>query len=227
MRETDIPERYQFASSTLSLNPVRKDLSEEFPPLEDATSWIAPRVGARTLQEFFMNDTFRDGYLLAVRETLDAIFNHNFEVPYIWHYQRDKLRLLAEDGSRKIFLHRDELWTVYDLGLKYKSIYQRREHVSKLYDSMKDLDSTFSDIHLENHVLSMPDGSAIQSIEAANEALAWLEIKYPILVERAKELETTRAERKRAGGVGRKHLRKGRIADLLPVSSYLRLVKLV
>ncbi|KAJ9096338.1 hypothetical protein QFC21_005158 [Naganishia friedmannii] len=216
VRETDIPERYQFASSTLSLNPVRKDLSEEFPPLEDATSWVAPRVGTRTLQEFFLNDTFKYGFLSAVRETLDAIFNRNLEVPFIWHYRRDTLRLLAEDGSRKIFLHRDELWTVYDLGLKYKAIYQRREHVSKLYESMKDLDPSFSDIYLENHVLSMPDGSAIQSIEAANEALAWLEMRYPVLAERAKELETTRAERKRAGGVGRKLLRKGRIADLLP-----------
>jgi transcription elongation factor SPT6 len=168
-----------------------------------------------------MNDTYRDGFLSAVRETLDAIFRRHLEVPFIWHYRRDTLRLLAEDGSRKIFLHRDELWTVYDLGLKYKAIYQRREQVSKLYESMKDLDPSFSDIYLENHVLSMPDGSAIQSIEAANEALAWLEMRHSVLAERAKELETTRAERKRAGGVGKKHLRKGRIADLLPVSKYL------
>ncbi|KAJ9098469.1 hypothetical protein QFC19_006336 [Naganishia cerealis] len=216
VRETDIPERYQFASSTLSLNPVRKDISQPFPPLEDATSWCAPRVGARTLQEFFMNDTFRDAYLGAVKDTLDAIFNKNLEVPFIWHYRRDTLRLLAPDGSRKIFLHRDELWTVYDLGLKYKAIYQRRENVSKLYEQMKDLDPSFSDDYVETHILSMPDGSAIQSIEAANEALAWVELRHPVLAERAKELETNRAERKRAGGAGRKHVRKGRVADLLP-----------
>lgn len=186
--------------------------------MEDATAWCATRVGGRTTQEFSQEGVFIEGFLTAVRETLDAIFNKNLEVPFIWHYRRDSLRQLSDDGNRKLYLHRDELWTLYDLGLKYKAVYSRRDHVNNLYEQMKELDPSFSDIYLEDHILSLPKGSAIQSVEAANEALAWLEIKHPVLTERAKEMETSGAERKRAGGASKKLVRKGRIADLLPVS---------
>lgn len=219
VRDTDVPERYQFASSTLSLNPVRRgDILDEFPPLDDAAVWCASRIGNRTTQEFSNGGEYTDGFLAAVLKTLDAIFNQNLEVPFIWHYRRDSLRQLSDDGNRKIYLHRDELWTLYDLGLKYKAVYQRREHVNKLYEAMRNLDPSFSDLYFEVHVLALPKGTAIQSVEAANEALAWLEIKHSDLAERAKEMEFHSTDRKRAGGGGKKYVRQGKIAEMLPVS---------
>jgi transcription elongation factor SPT6 len=111
------------------------------------------------------------------------------------------------------------LWTLYDLGLKYKAVYQRRDHVNKLYEAMRNLDPSFSDDYFEVHVLASPKGTAIQSVEAANEALAWLEIKHSDLAERAKEMESSGTERKRAGGGGKKLVRQGKIAEILPVST--------
>lgn len=221
VRETDVPERYQFASSTLSLNPVRRDLSGEFPDMEVAAVWCASRIGNRTTLEFSNGVEYLDGFLTAIRQTLHAIFEEHLEVPFIWHYRRDTLRQLNDDGNRKIYLHRDELWTLYDLGLKYKAVHQRRDHVHKLYETMRDVDPTFSDHYFEDHVLALPKGTAIQSVEAANEALAWLELRYSDLADRAKDRESSIADRKRAGGGSKKFVRRGRVAEMLPVSTMI------
>lgn len=204
VRETDIPERHQFSTSTLSTNPVYAEITE-FPPLDPATSWVSARVSARTKmwsQGFRQGDSrepqvIRKEFESAVRTALEGLFVENYEVPYLHRHQQDAF---VDEAGQVSLLTKEELWMCYDLGLRYRAIHQKRAAVEKLYYSMKELDPSFEDEYFEDKVLVVPDGTASQSLEAGTEALDWLDLRYPKLVQAVKDQEGRILERKRAGG---------------------------
>jgi hypothetical protein len=123
----------------------------------------------------------------------------------LWHHRRDFfIELTPNLRNYATFLTEEELWTCYDLGVKYKAIHERRTDLQATYEKMRDIDPTFVDRFFEDHVLAVPDGTAELSVEAVGEALAWLEMRYPKLTTEVKQMSIAPEERKqvkRAGGV--------------------------
>lgn len=223
IREEDLPERFQFSSSTLSTNPVHAD-KVEFPPIEPAVSWIAPRISTQASMAFQglrANDsrdsnTIRTEFEAAVSAALSGMFEEGLEVPYLARHRQD---LFVDASGRFRLLNREELWMCYDLGLRYRAIHQKRAAVARLYDSMKEFDSTFVDENFELKVLGVPDGTASDSIEAGNEALEWLDLRYPRLVQAVREREGQILDRKRAGGAAARRIKhEGVIGSFVEVS---------
>lgn len=216
IRQTDVPERHQMSTSTLSREPVLYEL-QEYPDLDSATAWIAPRLSERATLLFLSpppaegedyryeyDETgqvvarhkienradLREAYFAAVKFALDCLFVQHFEVPHIWHHLRDELIEKTDDRNRYATLvDRDELWECYDLGLRYRAIAQRRSVLQDTYDRLKqavvvdretgDPRPFVPDAYFEDYVIAVPDGTAEQSVEGTNEALAWLETRYP------------------------------------------------
>jgi transcription elongation factor SPT6 len=216
VRRADIPERHQYSNSTLSTNPLKLDQSP-YPELDAATAWVATRVSDRTrhmcLEESAPSGgrdqapryDLKEEYFGAVKEALRCLFLENLEVPLLWHHRRDSfIELTPNLRNYATFLVEDELWTCYDLGVKYKAIYERHTDLRATYEKMRDIDPTFVDRYFEDFVLAVPDGTAQLSVEAVGEALAWLELRYPRLAVEVKQMSIAPEERKqtkRAGGV--------------------------
>jgi transcription elongation factor SPT6 len=216
VRRADIPERHQYSNSTLSSNPLKLDQSP-YPELDAASAWVAPRVSDRTRYMFWDDNVAVGGrdqpprydlkteYIAAVKEALRCLFLENLEVPLLWHHRRDFfIELTPNLRNYATFLTEEELWTCYDLGVKYKAIHERRTDLQATYEKMRDIDPTFVDRFFEDHVLAVPDGTAELSVEAVGEALAWLEMRYPKLTTEVKQMSIAPEERKqvkRAGGV--------------------------
>lgn len=214
IRKTDIPERHQMSTSTLSREPVLYDL-QDYPDLDSATAWIAPRLSERATRLFLGTEVpdennfvldydmsgqiigrhevrpdLREAYYAAVRFALESLFVKHFEVPHIWHHLRDELIEKTDDRNKYATLvDRDEIWDCYDMGLRYRAIAQRRSLLQETYDRLKQAVVTdretgeqkpfVPDAYFEDFVIAVPDGTAEQSVEGTNEALAWLETRYP------------------------------------------------
>jgi len=224
IRDEDKAERFQLSSSSLSTNPIYAEDSS-FPPLDSAVSWVARRVSPRTSafsQGFRMGDprdsqTIKAEFEQAVKVALHGMFEQGLEVPYLHRHKSDAF--IDALQSPEPLLQKEELWMCYDLGLRYRAIHSKRATVDALYTTMKEIDPTFVDEYFEDKVLSVPDGTASQSIEAGNEALEWLDLRYPSLVQAVKTLDGKMVERKRAGAaISRRIKHDGSIGKFVEVS---------
>lgn len=200
----------------------------EFPPLDPAVSWIAPRISVDAQMAFqgFRSGDARDSATIkteiesAVQTALHGMFEEGLEVPYLARHRQDAF---VDATGRFALLNKSELWRCYDLGLRYRAIHQKRAAVSKLYDSMRQLDNKFEDEYFEVKVLSVPDGTASGSIEAGNEALEWLDLRYPRLVHEVRQTDGQSSERKRAGGATSRRIKhEGKIGEFVEVSPAIR-----
>lgn len=215
IRRTDIPERHQLTTSTLSANALIAT-QEPFPDFTEASEWVATRVSARTAYMFLDPDAsygqreiqpryeLREQYMAAVKDALQMLFEEHFEVPYMWHHKRDYFIEATPDmRPDAVFLNEDELWACYDYGIKYKAIHARLTSLEATYSAMKEAQPGFADQYFEDYVLASPNGTARSSVEAAGEASEWLELRYPRLVKAVKEAEAEerQTERRRAGGL--------------------------
>lgn len=225
IRVTDIPERHQFSSSTLSTNPVYAEI-QEFPPLDPAVTWVAGRISEASQmwsrgfreQDNRLPEQIKSEFENAVKAALQGLFIEHLEVPYLHRHRADAF---IDFFGRTVLLGKEDLWRCYDLGLRYRAIHQKRAVVQKLYSSMKELDGTFSDDYFEEKVLGVPDGSASQSLEAGNEALEWLDLRYPKLVNAVKEAEGRVTDRKRAGGAIIKRVKhEGALGEFVEVRRF-------
>jgi transcription elongation factor SPT6 len=168
-----LPERLQLTTSTLSPNQ-----SVAFPePLTeaectDAASWITPRLGIEKENRFF-KPSGEHYHLLselvqAVTRVLQFLFMNNNEVPYIYAHRRDYLLQSEIKPGRAELLNLDDLWQIYSLGLKYRSLCMRRKVLRKSYEKLG-----VSDEYFEKHLLVNMD-----AVEMVVDATQWLGMKY-------------------------------------------------
>jgi transcription elongation factor SPT6 len=175
IRAQDIPERMQLATSSLSQSATlsaHKPLTED--DLGGAALWVATRLSSRKTREFFSSDGaqahLRDHLVLAVTYALRYLFVQTFEVPYIWTHRRDYLsRFDPQDiRSRMELLNLSELWKIYVLGQKYRSLMDRQNALDASY-----LRLGVRDEYYENEIRQQSD-----SVEVVADATEWLVMKY-------------------------------------------------
>lgn len=175
IRAQDIPERMQLITSALSFSStlsIHKPLSEN--DIDDAASWVITRLSARKERDFFRGDGQYHAYLPQLVEAITCalryIFIQEFEVPYIWMHKRDYISYFDVTNPRLHveLLSLDDLWRVYTVGQKYRSLLERRSALDALYARLGVSDDYFS------HEVR----KKIETAEMAADATEWLGMKY-------------------------------------------------
>jgi transcription elongation factor SPT6 len=155
--------------STLSLH---KPLAEG--DLGGAALWVTTRLSARKTRDFFAPDGpqahLREHLVLAVKYALRYLFIDIYEVPFIWTHRRDYLSYFDPQDirSRVELLTLSELWRIYTLGLKYRSLSERRNALEASYQRLG-----VEDEYYENEIRQQSD-----SVEVVADATEWLTMKY-------------------------------------------------
>jgi len=175
IRAQDIPERMQLATSSLSQSSnisLHKPLKEA--DLGGAAMWVTQRLSSRKTRDFFSPDGqhqhLKGALVMAVTFALRYLFLEEFEVPYIWTHKRDYISHFDVNDIRARFelLNLTELWRIYALGQKYRSLVERRRALSASYDRLK-----VKDEYYEGEIRPQ-----IDSVEVVADATEWLTMKY-------------------------------------------------
>ncbi|WRT67313.1 transcription elongation factor SPT6 [Kwoniella shivajii] len=193
----DRPERHQLVNSTLSDNPVFAPDSL-YPPPDIAASWAFDKVSLRTQYLFcglheegsypeptldnptpypvYRRTELSIEFRNAVSSALNMMFVQHLEVPYLWHYKRDAFSVLENQGQSSVqFLERDELWSLYTLGIRFRAIFDRNQQSQQLWSKIKNRRPDIEDQYLTSTLFP---SICMMSIEAAAEGSDWLSFHY-------------------------------------------------
>ncbi|WWD16106.1 transcription elongation factor SPT6 [Kwoniella shandongensis] len=212
----DQPERHQLVNSTLSDNPVFAPDSL-YPPPDLAAGWAHTKISLRT-QYLFCN-MHEEGsypeptvdnpnpypayrrldlaleYRNVVSTALNMMFVQHLEVPYLWHYKRDAFSVLENQGQSSVqFLERDELWQLYNLGIRFRAIFDRNQQTQQLWEKIKSRKPEIEDDYLTTKLLP---SICMMSIESAAEGSDWVAYHYQSDLKAIKEEEAMEEGAKR------------------------------
>ncbi|EJD02347.1 transcription elongation factor SPT6 [Fomitiporia mediterranea MF3/22] len=176
IRAQDYPERMQLGTSTLSSN-ASITFPEALTPAEcvDAASWVTPRLGGAKERDFFKpNGKFH--YLLeklvgAVTRALEFLLVQFLEVPYIYAHRRDFISYFNPQDThapRVELLNQDDLWRIYALGQKFRSLCQRKKALQRIYENIDAHDEYYEGQLVPN----------MDSVEVVADVTQWLGTKY-------------------------------------------------
>ncbi|TDL24763.1 transcription elongation factor Spt6 [Rickenella mellea] len=174
IRAQDIPERMQLATSTLSQNPtlsLPEPLTQE--ECVEAAAWVTPKLSGDKEKNFFhyngKHHNLLSELVSAVTVALEYLLVQNLEVPYIWAHRRDYMTYFnMETRARVELLNLEDLWRVYALGQKYRSLCQRQKALQGTYERVG-----VTDEYYEEQIRSRLD-----TVEAVADATQWLGMKY-------------------------------------------------
>lgn len=175
IRAQDIPERMQLATSSLSQSSslsLHTQLTES--DLNGAAMWVTQRFSPRKNREFFspegQHQHLKGALVMAVTFALRYLFVEEFEVPYIWTHKRDYICHFDVTDIRTRFelLSLNELWRIYALGQKYRSLLERRKALQAAYERLQ-----VKDEYYEEEIQPQTD-----SVEVVTDATEWLTMKY-------------------------------------------------
>jgi transcription elongation factor SPT6 len=175
IRYRDAPERLQLAASTLTQSSGLSTLVPlDLDDLDDASTWVLTRLSERKERDYFRQDG-QYFYLLeelvaSITFSLRCLFIQEFEVPYIWVHKRDYISYFnAQDIRTRVdLLSLGELWRVFDLGQKYRSLLERRRVLEAYYTSLGVTDEYYE----------MEIRRKIDSVEMISDATEWLGMKH-------------------------------------------------
>lgn len=175
IRAHDTPERMQLATSSLSQSAtlsLQNPLTEN--DIDDAASWVITRLSPRKERDFFRPDgqyhRFLPELVQAISYALRFLFVQEFEVPYIWTHKRDYISYFnpADLKTRVELLSLEDLWRVYAVGQKYRSLVERRAALDSLYGRLG-----VSDEYYENEIRKK-----VETVEMVADATEWLGLKH-------------------------------------------------
>ena len=142
--------------------------------LGGAAIWVTQHLSPRKTREFFspdgQNQHLKGALVMAVTSALRYLFVEEFEVPYIHAHKRDYMWHFdpGDTRARSELLNHTELWRVYTLGQKYRSLLERRKALKASYDRL-----SVKDEYFEDEILPQ-----IDSVEMVADTTEWLSMKY-------------------------------------------------
>ena len=176
IRAQDIPERMQLSTSSLSFNASLSTHTQLSPDdINGAAMWITMRLSTRKTLEFFGPEGqykhLQAPLVQAVTFALKQLFIDEYEVPYIWSHKRDQIcyfDITDLPRTRSELLSQSELWRIYTLGQKYRSLIARRHALQASYERLR-----VNDIYFTEEI--QPN---LDSVEMIADATEWLIMKY-------------------------------------------------
>jgi transcription elongation factor SPT6 len=165
----------QLSHSTLSSTSTflpQLPLSEN--NLDDAATWVLTRLSSQKERDFFRADgpyfDLLGDLVQAITYALRFLFIQQFEVPYVWTHKRDYISYFNPQETRPHveLLNLDELWRVFTLGQKYRSLLERRNALDTLYGRLD-----VNDEYFENEIRRRMD-----TVEVVADATEWLNLKF-------------------------------------------------
>ncbi|KAI0256807.1 transcription elongation factor Spt6 [Lactifluus subvellereus] len=175
IRYQDTPERLQLAASTLSqISALSTLVPLTLDDLDDASTWVLTRLSERKERDYFRQDGqyfhLLEELVVAITFSLRCLFIQEFEVPYIWVHKRDYISYFnAQDIRTRVeLLSLSELWRVFDLGQKYRSLLERR----------RVLDTYYTRLGVTDEYYEIEIRRKIDSVEMVSDATEWLGLKY-------------------------------------------------
>ncbi|KAL5372344.1 hypothetical protein DPSP01_013579 [Paraphaeosphaeria sporulosa] len=198
IREKDIPERLQLArepfpdDQDLSPDTVKQRLAEE-------AAWISellfPKKG--------MASYFKTPFIKAVEKVLHFLNIDNYEVPFIFNHRKDYL-IHAPSGEDddpddpaprdmrpERLLNQNELWEIFELDLKFRAFFEKREALKKHYENLRALYPDIEDDVIED----LADKAS--TIEEVQELQDYLHFRYSSEIGEVRQ-ETSNGAQKRA-----------------------------
>ncbi|TFK42525.1 transcription elongation factor SPT6 [Crucibulum laeve] len=174
IRAMDVPERMQLATSSLTQTSTlsqHAQLTES--DLGGAAMWVTQRLSPTKTHEYFSpegeHQHLKGALVMAVTTALRYLFIDEFEVPYIWANKHDYICHFEPDHRRRLdLLHLSDLWRVYTLGQKYRSLLERRRALTALYERFQ-----VKDDYYEEEIYGQTD-----SVEVVADSTEWLSMKY-------------------------------------------------
>jgi len=176
IRAQDTPERMQLTTSSLSgsssISTHQPLTSEDIN--NGGAMWVTQRLSPTKTREFFSPQgtlsQYRTPLVMAVTFALRCMFVDEYEVPYIWTHKRDHISHFDPENPRSglELLTLSELWRIYSLGQKYRSLVERRTALSASYARLQ-----VEDEYYQNDIVPM-----IGSVEVVADTTEWLLMKY-------------------------------------------------
>ncbi|KAF2748415.1 transcription elongation factor Spt6 [Sporormia fimetaria CBS 119925] len=176
IRELDVPERLQLARK-----PFREvELPEEKlqARLDEEAQWISQLLWPKKSLPRFYEKPFEK----AVKEVLRFLNMENLEVPFIFNHRKDYLihapddaddnEDLPPDARAERLLNQSDLWTIFELDLKFRAFTEKRDALEMNYENLKSVAPEVQDALVEDLV-----GKAV-TIEEIQELQDYLHFQY-------------------------------------------------
>ena len=141
IRITDVPERYQ-----VSRDPY-KDLTMTEEQFKEEALWIANSMSSRNGLASYLLEPFQK----SVAKVLEFMITDELEVPFIFQHRKDYLihaAKVAVDGTdpddpeytvdAHKLLDQSDLWTIFDLDLKFRAFLEKRNSLERTYAKLQD-----------------------------------------------------------------------------------------
>jgi transcriptional accessory protein Tex/SPT6 len=129
IRRLDIPERLYVRNMRKSGTNVDKDNLEEVRKERDLESaWIFSKLSA---SDTTFLPHIKDVVCPKIGIVLRLLNEENHEIPFIWHYRRDELRVYTETEARDT-LTEEHLWRIYDLDDEWNRLRARWNKLESL-----------------------------------------------------------------------------------------------
>lgn len=148
--------------------PLTKD------DLEDASTWVLTRLSDRKERDYFRQDGqyfhLLEELVSSITFSLRLLFLQEFEVPYIWVHKRDYISYFsAQDIRTRVeLLSLSELWRVFDLGQKYRSLLERK----------RVLDAYYKHLGVSDEYYEIEIRRKVDSVEMVSDATEWLGLRH-------------------------------------------------
>lgn len=176
IRARDTPERMQLTTSALSSNQTLSVAAPlEVDDLDHAAEWAMPQISAWKSREYLLFGGSRQhlkGELKsAIVFVLGQLFIEQYEVPFIWAHKRDYITHVDKDQIphvRTELLSQPDLWRIYTLGQKYRSLVERKRALA----------ASFGRLNIEDKYFEDEVQSKIVNAEMVTDAIEWLTLKY-------------------------------------------------
>lgn len=179
IRVRDVPERLQLSSSFLAPPAISgSPLSLHEPLTQDdlnaAFNWVHRQLPVKKTEPFLEGNELHHlnaSFGSAINFVIKSLFIDDYEVPYIWTHKRDHLSHfdvhdMKESGFDLLSL--PELWRIYALGRKYRSLLTRKRALVASFERLQVEDEYFTD-----QVMTQLD-----TVDMVADAAEWLNMKY-------------------------------------------------
>ena len=185
IRQVDVPERLQLLiPGQEGLALLERKLTDA--ELDDAAHWastrISPRCTAEFLEDYAPHARLRAEWFACVRQMLAYMLNDMLEVSFLTQHRLDELEYTPMDAVQKTtttLLVRQELLTLYTLGIKFKLLLARKDSLRQTFAELSAAAFAGPDVDMSEVRATVEELLAQAStLEEVTDISEWLAMRF-------------------------------------------------